>query len=101
MLQKNSLALFLVLVIISSASSWTPVNGLQDITEFYTPVEIDNGNGTWTLQYQDDGSGGFTDAAISSINPSMVDTASSIIEISSDPQNCWFHEQYHHNFCIP
>ena len=64
MSKKNSLALFLVLVIISSASSWTPENGLQDIREFYTPVEIDNGNGTWTLQYQGDSSGGFTDAVI-------------------------------------
>ena len=87
MSQKNSLTLFLVLVIISSTSSWTSLNELQEITEFYTPVEIDNGNGTWTLQYQDDGSGGFTDAAISSATPSMVDTTSSIIEISSDPQN--------------
>ena len=76
-----------MLVIISSTSSWTSLNELQEITEFYTPVEIDNGNGTWTLQYQDDGSGGFTDAAISSATPSMVDTTSSIIEISSDPQN--------------
>ena len=48
MSQKNSLTLFLVLVIISSTSSWTSLNELQEITEFYTPVEIDNGNGTWT-----------------------------------------------------
>ena len=87
MSKKNSLALFLVLVIISSTSYWTSLNELREIREFYTPVEIDNGNGTWTLQYQDDGSGGFSDAVISSANPSMVDTTSSIIEISSDPQN--------------
>ena len=87
MSKKNSLALFLVLVIISSTSYWTPENELREIREFYAPVEIDNGNGTWTLQYQDDGSGGFSDAVISSANPSMVDTTSSIIEISSDPQN--------------
>ncbi len=87
MSKKNSLALFLVLVIISSTSSWTSWNALEDFREFYAPVEIDNGNGTWTLQYQDDGSGGFTDAVISSASPSMLDTTSSIIEINSDPQN--------------
>ena len=87
MSKKNSLALFLVLVIISSTSYWTPENELREIREFYSPVEIDNGNGTWTLQYQDDGSGGFSDAVITSASPSVVDTTSTIIEISSDPQN--------------
>ena len=87
MSKKNSLALFLVLVVISSTSYWTPKNELREINEFYTPVEIDNGNGTWTLQYQDDGSGGFSDAVINSASPSVVDTTSTILEISSDPQN--------------
>ena len=44
MFKKNSLALFLVLVIISSTSYWTPENELLEIREFYSPVEIDNGN---------------------------------------------------------
>ncbi len=87
MSKKNGLAFFLVLVIISSTSFWTPESRLTEISEFYAPVEIDNGNGTWTLQYQDDGSGGFTDAVISSENPTDVNTTSSIIEISADPQN--------------
>ena len=87
MFKKSGLVFFLVLIFISSTLSWTPAHGLDEIQDYYAPLEIDNGNGTWTLQYQDDGSGGFFDAAIKSNDPTLINTSSSLIEISADPQN--------------
>ena len=82
MSKKVGLVLFLVFIFLSGSSSWTPEYELLEVQKSFAPIETDNGNGTWTIEYQEDGSGGFSDASIRSDNPTEVDTSSETIEFA-------------------
>ncbi|HJM66084.1 MAG TPA: hypothetical protein QF555_00870 [Candidatus Thalassarchaeaceae archaeon] len=87
MSRKVGLVLFLVSMFLLGTSTWTPEYESLDFQKSYAPIEIDNGNGTWTIQYQDDGTGGFSDASIRSDLPTQVNTSSETITFGSDPLN--------------
>ena len=64
---------------------------MLEVQKSFAPIETDNGNGTWTIEYQDDGSGGFSDASIRSDNPTEVDTSSETIEFALNSNGNFLH----------
>ncbi|HII48752.1 MAG TPA: hypothetical protein HA330_02575, partial [Candidatus Thalassarchaeaceae archaeon] len=70
--------------------STLPVDNLQtpleESTEFRAYQQVDNGNGTWTVEIVDDQAGGFDDAVIRSDIPAEINTTAALIPLSYDAQ---------------
>ena len=53
-------------------------------TEFHAYQQVDNGNGTWTVEIVDDQTGGFDDGVIRSDRPTEINTTAAVIPLGSD-----------------